>query len=261
MSEIENKKYDGHLIAVASGKGGVGKTWFSICLSQSLTKQGKKVLLVDGDLGLANIDIQLGLMTKHSLNDVIEGKLSLEHIVEKHEDAGFHIAAGNSGQGSLSNLPVQRLHSLLIQIKKIANNYDAVIIDLGAGIDRTVRFVAANADTSLVVTNDEPTSLTDAYAFIKLSHASGHSANIHTVVNLASNYKDGENTYNTLLKACSNFLKITPPLLGVVRQDSRVREAIKAQTPFLTRFPTSEAALDIENITKNLIKITSNKKE
>lgn len=259
MSDNIDKKYDGHLIAVASGKGGVGKTWFSICLSQALTNQGKKVLLIDGDLGLANIDIQLGLMVKHSLNDVIEGKLSLEHIVERHEDAGFDVAAGNSGQGSLSNLPVQRLHSLLIQIKKIVKNYDAVIIDLGAGIDRTVRFVAANADTSLVVTNDEPTSLTDAYAFIKLSHASGHSENIHTVVNLAANPKDGENTYGTLSRACSNFLKINPPLLGVVRQDARVREAIKSQTPFLTRFPNADAAQDVEKVANDLIKIMTSK--
>jgi len=256
-----NKKYDGHLIAVASGKGGVGKTWFSICLSQALTKQGKKVLLIDGDLGLANIDIQLGLMTKHSLNDVIEGKLGLEHIIERHEESGIYVAAGNSGQGSLSNLPVQSLHNLLIQIKKVVKNYDNVIIDLGAGIDRTVRFVAANADTSIVVTNDEPTSLTDAYAFIKLSHASGHSANIQTIVNLAANAKEGENTYNTLLKACTNFLKITPPLLGIIRQDTKVREAIKAQTPFLTRFPNSEAAQDIEKIAQELLKKIIVKKE
>jgi len=255
MSENVEKNYDGHLIAVASGKGGVGKTWFSICLSQALANRGKKVLLVDGDLGLANIDIQLGLMTKHSLNDVIEEKLSLEHIIEHYDDANFDVAVGNSGQGSLSNLPVQRLHALLLQIKKIVKNYDAVIIDLGAGIDRTVRFVAANADTSIVVTNDEPTALTDAYAFIKLSHASGHSGNIQAVINLAANPKDGENTYGTLSKACTNFLKINPPLLGIVRQDSKVREAIKAQIPFLTRFPNAEAAQDIEKIAEKLIKV------
>lgn len=248
----------GHLIAVASGKGGVGKTWFSICLSQALAKQGKKVLLFDGDLGLANIDVQLGLITKHSLTDVIEGNLSLEHIIEPFEEGGFSIAAGTSGQGSLSNLPVQSLHALLIQIKRVVPKYDAVIIDLGAGIDRTVRFVASVADTNIVVTNDEPTSLTDAYAFIKLSHAAGHSKNIHTVINLAKNQKDGEGTYNTLLKACQNFLKITPPLLGIIRQDPKVKESIRAQTPFLTRFPNSEAAQDIEKIAQQIenIKVT-----
>lgn len=249
---LEKNKNSGHLIAVASGKGGVGKTWFAICLSQALAKQGKKVLLFDGDLGLANIDVQLGLITKHSLNDVIDGKLNLEHIVEKYDEGNFYIAAGTSGQGSLSNLPAQRLHALLIQIKKLVPKYDAVIIDLGAGIDRTVRFAAAMADTNIVITNDEPTSLTDAYAFIKLSHASGHAKNIHTVINLAKNHKDGEGTYNTLLKACENFLKITPPLLGIIRQDPKVKESIRAQTSFLTRFPNSDAALDVEKIAQQL---------
>lgn len=241
-----------HLIAVASGKGGVGKTWFSISLSHALAKQGKKVLLFDGDLGLANIDVQLGLMAKRDLNDVIEGHLELEHVVEHYEDGGFDVVAGRSGQGSLSSLPVQQLHALLLQIKKILPKYDAVIIDLGAGIDRTVRFVAAGTDTNLVITNDEPTSLTDAYAFIKLSHAAGHSDNIQVIVNAASNTKEGEGTYQTLLKACKNFLKIAPPLAGIIRHDPKVKEAIRAQTPFLTRYPNTEAATDIESIAKHV---------
>jgi len=243
---LEGKK--GRLIAVASGKGGVGKTWFSICLSHALAKSGKKVLLFDGDLGLANIDVQLGLMAKRDLNDVIEGSLALEHVVERCESGGFDVVAGRSGQGSLSSLPIQRLNKLLIQIRGIVSKYDAVIIDLGAGIDRTVRFVAAVADTNIVVTTDEPTALTDAYAFIKLSHVAGHSDNIKTVINIVDSKKEGQTTYNTLLKACKNFLKISPPLLGIIRQDKRVKEAIRAQTPYLTRFPNSETAEDIEKI-------------
>ena len=92
----------GHLIAVASGKGGVGKTWFSICLSQALAQSGKKVLLFDGDLGLANIDVQLGIMAKRDLNDVIEGNLGLEHAVERCEDGGFDVVAGRSGPSTMS---------------------------------------------------------------------------------------------------------------------------------------------------------------
>jgi flagellar biosynthesis protein FlhG len=241
-------KTNGHLIAVASGKGGVGKTWFSITLSHALAKQGKKVLLFDGDLGLANIDVQLGLMAKRDLNDVIEGSLSLEHVVERYEDGGFDIVAGRSGHGSLSSLPPDRLNNLLKQIANIVPKYDVVIIDLGAGIDRTVRFITAATDTTIVVTNDEPTALTDAYALIKLSHAAGHSNNIKIVINVSEDLKSGENTYNTLLKACKNFLKISPPLLGIIRQDKRVKEAIRAQTPYLTRSPNTEVAQDIEKI-------------
>jgi flagellar biosynthesis protein FlhG len=245
-------KSPGHLIAVASGKGGVGKTWFSICLSQALANTGKKVLLFDGDLGLANIDVQLGLMAKRDLNDVIEGSLGLDRVIERCQDGGFDIVAGRSGHGSLSALPAQRLNELLQQIRSVVPKYDAVIVDLGAGIDRTVRFIAAAADTTIVVTTDEPTALTDAYAFIKLSHAAGHGDNIRLVINMSADKKEGEGTYNTLLKACKKFLDLTPPLIGIIRHDKRVKEAIRAQTPFLTRSPNSETAEDIGKIARSM---------
>jgi flagellar biosynthesis protein FlhG len=241
------------LIAVASGKGGVGKTWFSITLAQSLAKQGKRVLLFDGDLGLANIDVQLGLMAKHDLNDVIEGNLPMDRVIEKYEDGGFDVVAGRSGHGSLAALPLPRLSELVEQIRGSLKNYDVAIIDLGAGIDRTVRFMAAAADTAIVVTTNEPTSLTDAYAFIKLSHNAGHGDGIRVVVNQSDDLKEGEATYNSILKACKNFLKLSPPLLGIIRLDKKVREAIRAQTPFLTRSPTSETAQDVENIAARLM--------
>jgi len=236
------------LFAVASGKGGVGKTWFSITLSHALALQGKKVLLFDGDLGLANVDVQLGLMAKRDLNDVIEGNISMEHVIEHYEAGGFDVVAGRSGAGSLAALPAPRLTEIIEQIRGQLGKYDAVIIDLGAGIDRTVRFMAASADTTFVVTTDEPTALTDAYAFIKLSHAAGHSDNLQVVVNMTGSTKEGEGTYATLLKACKNFLKISPPLMGTVRADKRVRDAIRAQGPFLTRFPNTDTAGDIEKI-------------
>jgi len=245
-------KGEGRLIAVASGKGGVGKTWFSISLSHALSRAGKKVLLFDGDLGLANIDVQLGLMAKRDLNDVIEGNVGLEHIVERFDDGGFDVAAGRSGQGSLSALSAQHLNTLVQQVRAILPKYDAVIVDLGAGIDRTVRFVAAAADTTVAITTDEPTALTDVYALIKLSHAAGHADNIKVVINMSSDKKDGEITYNTLLKACKKFLNLSPPLLGVIRQDKRVKEAIRAQVPFLTRSPNCDTAEDLEKIAKRV---------
>lgn len=240
----------GKLIAVASGKGGVGKTWFSITLCHALAKAGKKVLLFDGDLGLANVDVQLGMMAKRDLNDVIEGNLGLDRAVEPYEPGGFDVLAGRSGAGSLSALPAQRLAELIEQIRTLTPKYDAIVVDLGAGVDRTVRFVAAAADAALVVTNDEPTALTDAYAFIKLSHAAGHADNIRVVINVAADRKEGEGTYGTLLKACSKFLQIKPPLIGVIRQDKRVKEAIRAQSLFLTRSPNADAAEDVEKIAK-----------
>jgi flagellar biosynthesis protein FlhG len=241
----------GHnIIAVASGKGGVGKTWFSITLSHALAKAGKKVLLFDGDLGLANVDVQLGLMPRRDLNDVIRGRLGMDKVTQRYEEGGFDIVAGRSGQASLSALPSQRLTLLRDQLLEVADLYDVVVIDLGAGVDRTVRMLSATATRTLLVATDEPTSLTDAYAFIKLGNAAGMSKNIGIVVNQAQSAVEGERTYKTLLKACENFLRLSPPLIGMVRHDSRVKESIRHQTPILTRSPNTEAAEDVEKIAR-----------
>ncbi|MBL8641783.1 MAG: MinD/ParA family protein [Alphaproteobacteria bacterium] len=239
-----------NILAVASGKGGVGKTFFSVTLAQALTKMGKKVCLFDGDLGLANVDVQLGLMPKRDLNDVIRGRLSLDKVVQHYEDGGFDIIAGRSGQASLSALPSQRLAMLRDQLIELSESYDAIVIDLGAGVDRTVRMFSACATRTLLVTTDEPTSLTDAYAFIKLGAAAGMSKNVSIVVNQASSTTEGEKTYKTLLKACENFLRLSPPLAGLVRHDPKVKETIRHQTPLLTRSPNSDAACDVEKIAK-----------
>ncbi len=243
-----------NVIAVASGKGGVGKTFFSISLAHAISKSGKKVLLFDGDLGLANVDVQLGLMPKRDLNDVIRGRLSLEKIIQRHPETGLDIIAGRSGQASLSALPSQRLAMLRDQLLEVAEKYDVVIIDLGAGVDRTVRMMSASATKTLLVTTDEPTSLTDAYAFIKLGNAAGMSKNVSIVVNQAPSRIEGEKTYKTLLKACENFLRLTPDLAGMVSHDPRVKETIRAQTPLLIRSPNTNAAEDIEKIAKYAIK-------
>lgn len=244
-----------NIIAVASGKGGVGKTWFSITLSHALAKMGKSVLLFDGDLGLANVDVQLGLMPKRDLNDVIRGRLSLEKVIQPYEDGEFDIVAGRSGQASLSALPSQRLAFLRDQLVEVADQYDVVIIDLGAGVDRTVRMLSAAAARTFLITTDEPTSLTDAYAFIKLGSAAGLSKKVSIVVNMAASISDGEKTYRTLFKACENFLRLSPPIAGIIRQDPRVKESIRHQTPILTRSPNSEAAEDAEKVAFYAIKM------
>ncbi len=237
-------------MAVASGKGGVGKTWFSITLAHALTKMGKRVLLFDGDLGLANVDVQLGLMPKRDLNDVIRGRLSLDKVIQPYEDGGFDVIAGRSGQASLSALPSQRLSMLREQLIDVSDRYDVVIADLGAGVDRTVRMLSATAARTILITTDEPTSLTDAYAFIKLGAAAGMSKNVSIVVNMAPSITEGEKTYKTLLKACENFLRLKPPMLGMIRVDPKVKDTIRHQTPLLTRSPNTEAAREVEEIAK-----------
>ncbi len=243
-----------NIIAIASGKGGVGKTWLAITLAHAITNKERKVLLFDGDLGLANLDIQLGLMPKQDLGSVVAGRLTLNQAVIPFPAGGFDIIAGRSGSGGLANVPPSRLQMLSEDLTLLAQAYDKIIIDLGAGVERTVRQLTSNVGTVIVLATDEPTSLTDAYAFIKVTHMERPNLDIRIVINAANSTREGERTYNTLLKACEGFLKISPPLLGVIRRDDKVREAIKNQTPLLTRYPNSEAAQDVENIAKFLVK-------
>ena len=243
----------GRIIAVASGKGGVGKTFLSITLSHALARRNQRTLLFDGDLGLANIDIQLGLMPQYDLGSVVAGKLSLNQAAMKYDNGGFDVIAGRSGSGSLANIPLSRLQLLGEDLALVAARYDRIVIDLGAGVEKSVRQLARAADTLLVVTTDEPTSLTDAYAFIKVTALERPNADIRIVVNASNSTREGDRTYQTLLKACQSFLKIAPPLAGIVRRDARVRESIRNQTPILTRSPNSEAALDIEAIAGRLL--------
>jgi flagellar biosynthesis protein FlhG len=241
------------MIAVASGKGGVGKTWFSITLTHALARASQNSLLFDGDLGLANVDIQLGLMPKHDLGSVVAGRLTLNQATVSFAEGGFDVIAGRSGSGSLANIPMSRLQLLGDDLCLLAGAYDRVVIDLAAGVERTVRTLASQAGIILVVTTDEPTSLTDAYAFIKVTHLERPGTDMRIVVNMANSTREGERIYNTLLKACEGFLKMSPPLAGVVRRDLKVREAIRNQIPLLTRSPNSEAAADVEGIAERLL--------
>jgi flagellar biosynthesis protein FlhG len=240
-------------IAIASGKGGVGKTWLSITLCHALANKGKKVLLFDGDLGLANVDIQLGLMPKHDLGGVLAGRLPLNQATTAYSDGGFDIIAGRSGSGNLADIAKSRLRSLSEDITLLSASYDQVVFDLGAGVERTVRSLANQVDVVFVVTTDEPTALTDAYAFIKLTHIERPNLELKVIVNMANSTKEGERTYNTILKACEGFLKFSPALAGVVRRDTKVRETIRNQTSILVRFPNTEAANDVRIIVDKLI--------
>jgi len=238
------------LISVASGKGGVGKTWFAITLAHALARAGKRALLIDADLGLANIDVQVGLSPQIDLAAVIAGRARLADAVQPRN--GFDIVAGRSGSGSLAGIPQERLNQLRGSIVALSETYDRTIIDLGAGLDTAVLTLTATDGVGLVVTTGEPTALTDAYAYIKVVRRHHPGTDFRIVVNMAADRGEGERTYQTLLKACQTFLKFSPPLAGVVRRDSHVTDAIRYQTPLLVRHPNSEAAGDVDNIARSL---------
>lgn len=242
-----------NIIAIASGKGGVGKTWLSVTLAHLCARAGKRVLLFDGDIGLANVDVQLGLTPTHDLNGVLAGKHSLKEAVTPYPDGKFSILAGRSGSTSLASLPLEKLQSLGKSLAEIAGDYDLVFIDLGAGIEQNVQYLASLAARCVVVVTDEPTSLTDGYAFIKIALQGSKPPEIGVVINQAATQKEGESTYNTLNKACINFLQYSPQLLGVVRKDNKVKDSIRAQKSLLIRAPHTTAATDAATISIKLM--------
>ena len=234
----------GRLLAIASGKGGVGKTWVSISLAQALAERGRRVLLVDADFGLANIDVQLGLDPGRDLGDALAGgAMPVPH------PAGFAMLVGRSGSGALAGLEAAPVLALL---QRLGQAYDDVLLDLPAGVAPGVRRLAARAHLLLVVATGEPTSLTDAYAVLKLHRQDAPSGAARVVVNQASGRLAGEATWRTLDTACRRFLGAGVPLAGVIRRDALVPAAIRAQVPLLTRSPGAAAAADVRALAAGL---------
>ncbi len=233
-----------NIIAVASGKGGVGKTWLSVTLSHLIARSGRSVLLFDGDIGLANVDVQLGLTPQRDLSSMLAGRHTLAEAITRYDEGGFDIIAGRSGSASLAALPLEKLQAMAEELNALQKNYDFILIDLGAGIEQHVQFLAALAAKCIVVVTDEPTSLTDAYAFIKVVSAHKVAPEMNIAINQAATQKEGEATYHALNKACVNFLSMSPPLLGIIRRDNKVKDSIRSQKSLLFKAPHSTAATD-----------------
>lgn len=237
----------GRIIAIASGKGGVGKTWLSITLAQALAEAGAgPVLLVDADHGLANVDVQLGLDPLQDLEAVLSGRAALAEAVTPHP-AGFGVLAGRSG-GGLATRPalLERLPTLLQEARQ---GWPLVLLDLAAGLGAAERGLAASADLLLVLATEEPTSITDAYAVLKLHRRDrGGAADARLVVNQATDPGAGRRTWQRLDRACRGFLGAGLPLAGVIRRDPRVPDAIRRQVPLLARHPAAPAAEDVRRL-------------
>lgn len=242
----------GRIVAIASGKGGVGKTWFAITLSHAVARQGRRVLLVDADLGLANVDVQLGFQPARDISAVIAGQVAVEDAAVSHP-AGFDILAGRSGSGTLAALDGVALAAMVALLPRAAARWDVVIVDLGAGLEAPQRRIAAAADTLLVLATEEPTSLTDAYAVLKLHGRDRPGGDARIIVNLASDAAAGARTHAALARAAATFLKRDVPLAGVIRRDAKVRDAIRHQAPLITRHPGSSAAGDVEAVARALL--------
>jgi flagellar biosynthesis protein FlhG len=246
------------VLAVGSGKGGVGKTWLSSTLAAALGRAGRRALLVDCDLGLANVDVQLGVRPMADLASVLKGWVEMEAAITPvmggpGRAGGFDLVSGVSGEGTLNNLSSDDLLSLASGVRRVAPHYDWVIMDLAAGIDTQVMRLARSADRVMIVTTEEPTALTDAYAFAKIFRLGNHETPAPWItVNLAENRLKGRHIYDQFAGACERFLGFRPPLAGVICRDPRVVDAIRAQTPLSIRHPQATAFDDVMRIAETI---------
>ena len=251
MSALRARKPDsqqskaGKVLAIASGKGGVGKTWLSLNLAYALAGLGRRVLLIDADFGLANIDVQIGLNARYDLGHVLDGVVSCKGALNHYGPGRFDVLPGRSGCTRVASLDPAALMELLEAFTSIAQGYDHVLVDLGAGIDRRMRQIAAWADTLLVLLTDEPTSLTDAYAVLKLHLADSRAKDARLVINLASSETNARQTATALQRACKHFLSVTPPCAGMVRRSNHVPDSIRRQALSGIMHPNSPASIDI----------------
>ncbi len=241
---------------IASGKGGVGKTWCSITLATLAAKAGKKILLFDGDIGLANVDIQLGLNPKYDLYDYLSHTCEMEKAITtfSNDNASFDILAGRSGSGILSNLSPQQRQDIHKLFESSALKYDHIIIDLGAGIDQSIRNLGKFGATQVIITTTEPTALTDAYAYIKVMHQLNPGFNFQILVNRAPNEQAGMRTYNTLKKVCETYLELSPSLGGIIDEDSHISQSIRMQKNISTAFPNSKSVKQLKKIQETLFR-------
>ncbi|SDW27213.1 MinD/ParA family protein [Paenibacillus sp. CF384] len=242
------------VITVTSGKGGVGKSNFSLNFSLALQRIGQKVLIFDADIGMANIDVLMGVSSPYNLYHLLKQEKTIWEIIQEGPQ-GVHFIAGGSGFKDLLDLSEAQLDYFAEQINKLHGQYDFILFDTGAGLSKeTVKFITAAQET-IVVTTPEPTSITDAYALIKMVTAMEHDVQFKLIVNRAIDTKEGNATADKIGLVAKRFLNIELPVLGILPDDPNVTKAVKKQVPFSMAYPSTEASKSILEIAKRFVDV------
>lgn len=242
------------VIAVTSGKGGVGKTSLVVNVAVTLARKGKKVIILDCDLGTANVDVMLGMHTRYSLQHVLSRQRRLDEVMSVGP-YGIQVISGGSGLQEMANLTDSRREELLTAFAALDGQADILLLDTGAGISANVlRFVHA-AGEALVVTTPEPTAVTDAYALIKVvsQQAAGQPMRLRLIVNQATNDAEARETATNIVAVSKRFLGVDVEVVGCIPHDRTVSQAIRQQSPVVEAFPRSEAARAIEALAAQIV--------
>lgn len=263
VSESGNKKItntckNAKVITVTGGKGGSGKSNFSANIAIALARQNKKVVIIDADLGLANIEILFGIIPKKNLLNLLNGENKIEDILVEGP-LGIKFISGGSGLSELAELDRNGQMKIINAFIYLDNMFDYIIIDTGAGISSTVLNFIYASDSAIIVTTSEPTAITDAYSLLKIIKESNEkNLDISVVVNKTENNKEGKKSFDKLQLVTNKFLELDLKNLGYIHYDNNLVKAVKQQVPISILNPTSTYSLCIESIANNIISSSTN---
>lgn len=245
-----------HITSIGSGKGGTGKTLIAVSLAHALAHAGERVLLCDADLGLSNAAVHLGLDDGGNLPSVLAGNCAVADAIVPvlggiAKRGGFDLLSAPAGSGTLANATTDDARRLLITLRA-SQNYDRILLDLGAGVDDTTMMFACAADETLLVMTPDPAALTDAYAFAKLMQRHASNATPMVLVNMTANDAETRRTFDALEATARTFLKSDLTYLGGVPRDPKAVDAIRRQSHLLALYPQAPASVAIDAVARNL---------
>ncbi|SER55877.1 MinD/ParA family protein [Salisediminibacterium halotolerans] len=239
-----NRSHRARVLAVVSGKGGVGKSNFTVNFALGLQQAGKKVLMIDLDIGMANIDILLGATADRSIVDMLKEELSIWSIIEPGPK-GLSYIAGGSGLNDLFEFDRYKADYFYAQLAVIESAYDYIFLDMGAGVNGNSAYFLFAAHEVFLVTTPEPTAITDAYAMVKYIDQNDENLPVRLIVNRAQTKQDGRKTADNMINVTEKFLSKTIAELAIIADDKAVSKAVRSQTPFLLHAPKSKPSQQI----------------
>lgn len=252
QQQTESQIHKTRVIAVTSGKGGVGKTNFTINIALALAQKGKRVMILDADLGLANVDVLMGLNPQYTLYHVLKEESSIRNAVTTSSH-GIMVIAGGSGVQELANLPKKKLQKFIKQMDELEGMADILLIDTGAGLTKNVMSFVMAADEVVVICTPEPTAITDAYGMVKTLYSMKPQSIVQLVVNRVEDQEEADMTANKLTTVAERFLQFPIARLGFILDDQLVSKSVKGQEPFIIKYPNSMAAECIRGLAGQLL--------
>jgi flagellar biosynthesis protein FlhG len=250
------KLYNGHtrIVSITSGKGGVGKTNIVANLGVSFSRSGKKVLVFDADLGLGNLDILLGIAPKYNLSHVINGEKKINDIIIDGP-GGIKILPASSGIHEFTNLTEKQQEKIINEINLIINSFDILLIDTAAGISSDVMYFNTVANEIVVVVSPDPTSITDAYALMKVLWIKYSASRFKLVINQSKNINEAKNVFRQLRLVTDRFMDINLEFLGHIEYDNKVIMSIRHQKAVVELYPESKASQCFKKLAKKIIQL------